>query len=50
MRRILLAVFAGALMTATAAFAHHSYAATYDVTHEIKCHIPPIKDVCDMRL
>ena len=35
MRRILLAVFAGALMTATAAFAHHSYAATYDVTHEI---------------
>ena len=35
MRRILLAVFAGALMTATAASAHHSYAATYDVTHEI---------------
>jgi len=35
MRRILLAVFAGALMTATAAYAHHSYAATYDVTREI---------------
>ena len=34
MRKILLAVFAGAL-TASAAYAHHSYAATYDVTHEI---------------
>ena len=35
MRTILFVVFAGALATASAAFAHHSYAATYDVTHEI---------------
>jgi hypothetical protein len=35
MRRILLGVLAGALATATAAYAHHSYAATYDVTREI---------------
>ena len=36
MRRILFgAVVAGALATGTAAYAHHSYAATYDVNHEI---------------
>lgn len=35
MRRILFVVFAAALATATAADAHHSYAATYDVAHEI---------------
>ena len=35
MRRILFVVFAAALATATAADAHHSYAATYDVTREI---------------
>ena len=35
MRRILFGVFAAALATASAAYAHHSYAATYDVTREI---------------
>jgi len=35
MRRIFAAVFIGSLLAATAAWAHHSYAATYDVTHEI---------------
>ena len=35
MRSILLGVIAGALATATAAYAHHSYAATYDVTRDI---------------
>src|SRR5260370_25989934 len=35
MRRILLSVIAAALMAATAAYAHHSYAATYDVTREV---------------
>ena len=35
MRRILLGVFAAALAAAPAAYAHHSYAATYDVTREI---------------
>ena len=36
MRRILFgAIVAGTLAMGTAAYAHHSYAATYDVTHEI---------------
>ena len=35
MRRILFVAFAAALASATAAYAHHSYAATYDVTREI---------------
>ena len=35
MRKILFAVIAGALATASAAYAHHSYAATYDVNREI---------------
>ena len=38
MRRIFFGVFAGALaiaMLAPGAYAHHSYAATYDVSHEI---------------
>jgi len=36
MRRILFGVVAAAgLATASAAYAHHSYAATYDVNHEI---------------
>jgi len=35
MRRILF-VAAAMLVTCTAAYAHHSYAATYDVTKEIK--------------
>ena len=34
MRNVLLGL-AVALATATGAYAHHSYAATYDVTHEI---------------
>ncbi|HLG54583.1 MAG TPA: DUF6152 family protein [Vicinamibacterales bacterium] len=36
MRRLLLLVIGTALVTATAAYAHHSYAATYDVTREVK--------------
>jgi len=38
MRRIFFGVCAGAFVTAmlaSGAYAHHSYAATYDVTHEI---------------
>jgi DNA/RNA endonuclease YhcR with UshA esterase domain len=35
MRRILFFVFAAALTTASGAYAHHSYAATYDVTREV---------------
>ena len=35
MRKSLVVVFALALATATAAYAHHSYAATYDVTREV---------------
>ena len=35
MRRILLAT-AAMLIACTAAYAHHSYAATYDVTREVK--------------
>ena len=35
MRRIFFVVFAAALATASAASAHHSYAATYDVTREV---------------
>ena len=34
-RRVLLAV-AATLVACTAAYAHHSYAATYDVTREVK--------------
>jgi uncharacterized protein DUF6152 len=34
-RRVLLAV-AATLIACTAAYAHHSYAATYDVTREVK--------------
>src|SRR5687768_2258121 len=36
MRRVLLLVIGAALVGGTAAYAHHSYAATYDVSHEIK--------------
>ena len=36
MRRVLLFVIGTALVTATAAYAHHSYAATYDVSREVK--------------
>lgn len=35
MRRILVLAI-GAVLLAAAAYAHHSYAATYDVSHEIK--------------
>ena len=36
MRRILPLMIAGALLAGTAAYAHHSYGATYDVSKEIK--------------
>ena len=36
MRRMLLFVIAAALWCATAAYAHHSYGATYDVSREVK--------------
>lgn len=36
MRRILLLVIAAALLAGTAAYAHHSYGATYDVSKEVK--------------
>jgi hypothetical protein len=36
MRRLFPLVLAGVLLTATAAYSHHSYAATYDVGKEIK--------------
>jgi hypothetical protein len=36
MRRTLIMVLAGALLAGTAAYAHHSYGATYDTTKEIK--------------
>jgi hypothetical protein len=36
MRRVIYSVVAVALLAGTAAYAHHSYAATYDVTNEIK--------------
>lgn len=36
MRRALLLVLAAALATGTAAYAHHSYSATYDTAKEIK--------------
>jgi len=36
MRRMLLLVSAAALVAGTAAYAHHSYGATYDVSKEIK--------------
>jgi len=35
MRKSLFLAFAVALVTATGAYAHHSYAATYDVTREV---------------
>ena len=36
MRRLLLFVVAAMLLTAAAGYAHHSYAATYDVGKEVK--------------
>ena len=36
MRRMLLLVAVAALVTGSAAYAHHSYAATYDVKKEVK--------------
>ena len=36
MRRIVLFMFVVALLGVTAAYAHHSYAATYDNTKEVK--------------
>jgi len=36
MRRVLLLVIGAALVGGTAAYAHHSYAATYDTSKEIK--------------
>ena len=36
MRKVLFLVIAGALTMASAAYAHHSYAATYDTSKEIK--------------
>lgn len=36
MRRIILAAAAAAMFVATAAYAHHSYGATYDVSKEVK--------------
>jgi hypothetical protein len=36
MRRLVYLVIGAALLAGTAAYAHHSYAATYDVSNEIK--------------
>ena len=36
MRRVVYLVLGAALFTGTATYAHHSYAATYDVSNEIK--------------
>ena len=36
MQRMFVAVMAVALLAGTAAYAHHSYGATYDVTKEVK--------------
>ena len=36
MRRVLLVAIAAVIAAGTAAYAHHSYAATYDVSKEIK--------------
>ena len=36
MRRLLLFAAAASFAASTAAYAHHSYAATYDVTREVK--------------
>src|SRR5712671_3536580 len=36
MRRNLLFIFAAILLASSAAYAHHSYAATYDTTKEVK--------------
>lgn len=36
MRRVLLLAIGAALVAGTAAYAHHSYAATYDVSREVK--------------
>ena len=35
MRRVLFFAIAAALMASTAAYAHHSYASTYDVTKQV---------------
>ena len=36
MRKIILAAAAAAMLVATAAYAHHSYGATYDTSKEVK--------------
>lgn len=36
MRRVFLLVIAAMLLAGVAAFAHHSYAATYDTSKEVK--------------
>jgi len=36
MRRVFLFVVGAALLAGTAAYAHHSYSATYDVSNEVK--------------
>jgi hypothetical protein len=36
MRRVLLPVIAGVLLVTSAAYAHHSYAATYDTSREVR--------------
>lgn len=36
MRRVLLLAIGAALVAGTATYAHHSYAATYDVSREVK--------------
>ena len=36
MRRNILLIIAAILLVSTAAYAHHSYAATYDTTKEVK--------------
>jgi DNA/RNA endonuclease YhcR with UshA esterase domain len=36
MRRLVFVVIGAALLAGTAAYAHHSYSATYDVSNEVK--------------
>ena len=36
MRKVILIVIAAALLASTAAYAHHSYGATYDTSKEVK--------------
>src|SRR5262245_38980803 len=36
MRKVLLVVVAAAIITGSAAYAHHSYGATYDTTKQVK--------------